>query len=73
MVRILLVLFRIILIVVLIYYALKLLSKWLTSGIHKASVKTGDQGKGDEKTYKELTDQIIEDADYEEIETEDME
>ena len=67
------VLFRIVLIVVLIYYVLKLLSKWLTSGIRKASIKTGDQGKGDEKSYKELTDQVIEDADYEEIETEDME
>ena len=71
MARILLVFFRIIIIVVLIYYALKLLSKWLSSGFSKASIRTGDQDKGNKKRYKELTDQAIEDADYEEIESED--
>ena len=72
MARVLLSFVRIILIVVLLYYLLKLIGRWLFSGARGKSV--GGRGNGHkEERYRNLTDQVIEDADYEEIEEGDEE
>ena len=56
---------RLFLIFVLVYYLLKLLGKWLFSGSMKIK-SDKSEGKRVNK-YSDLTDQTIEDADYEDL------
>lgn len=64
-------LLRIVLIAVLLYYGIKLLAGWIfrsdKEGLH---VKRRGRAKRGGKRYSDLTDQRIEDADYEEIDAE---
>lgn len=60
---------RFILLLVLAYYLLKLLSRWIL-GMSSGKGTRSAQRKRDRR-YRELTDQEIEDADFEEIGTED--
>ncbi|MCK4236303.1 MAG: hypothetical protein KAX38_04230 [Candidatus Krumholzibacteria bacterium] len=60
-------LIRIILAIILLYYLLKLLRRWMFSGSKRTSVDGIEYG-GNKEKYRNLTDQAIEDADYEEIE-----
>jgi hypothetical protein len=63
---------RFILLLVLAYYLVKILSRWIL-GI-SGGRRTGGRRTAPEKSdprYRELTDQEIEDADFEEIGTED--
>ncbi len=68
----LMVFLRFILLIVLAYYLLKLFTRWILGISGGRSVRRG--GKTDDsgdRRYSELTDQEIEDADYEEIATKD--
>jgi len=63
---------RFILLLVLAYYLVKILARWIigvSSGRREGPLRPSP-GKRDLR-YKELTDQEIEDADFEEIGTED--
>jgi len=51
----------------LIYYGIRLLAKWLLSGAREGKRPSGMSGKTGQKNYGDLTDQTIEDADYEEL------
>lgn len=62
-------LLRILLSVVLLYYLLKILGKWLFPR-DKTKRTTGGGRSGGKERYRNLTDQAIDDADYEEIEGE---
>jgi len=63
---------RFILLLVLAYYLLKLFSRWILGISGAKRERTGDaSARPEERRYNELTDQEIEDADYEEIGTED--
>lgn len=67
--RFLVILLRIILFIVLFYYLFKLIGRWLSSG--GRGVDFGGKGSNEGKIsrdYRHLTDQNIEDADFEEIE-----
>ena len=63
---------RFILLLVLAYYLVKMLSRWILglSGGRREGGRRDASGKSDLR-YRELTDQEIEDADFEEIGTED--
>lgn len=50
-----------------IYYGVRLLARWLISGAREGKKPSGMPGKTAEKNYRDLTDQEIEDADYEEL------
>jgi len=50
-----------------IYYGIRLLAKWLLSGAREGKRPSGMSVKTGEKNYGDLTDQEIEDADYEEL------
>jgi len=50
-----------------IYYGVRLLARWLISGAREGKRPSGMPGKKGEKNYRDLTDQEIEDADYEEL------
>ena len=50
-----------------IYYGVRLLARWLVSGAREGKRPSGMPGKKGEKNYRDLTDQEIEDADYEEL------
>ncbi len=61
---------RILLVLILLYYGIRLLVRWIfrsNDGRLHGDMK-GRTGGGDER-YRSLTDQSIEDADYEEIDT----
>jgi len=61
---------RFILLLVLAYYLLKLFSRWILGISGGKRERTGGASSSSEKRrYGELTDQKIEDADYEEIGT----
>jgi hypothetical protein len=66
------ILLRFILLIVLAYYLLKLLMRWIlgVSGGGRERKSGSTTGSGNRR-YSELTDQEIEDADYEEIATKD--
>lgn len=68
--RVLILLLRFVLLFALIYYFIKLLGRWLASGTRSTTVKGEKTGKT-ERRYSELTNQVIEDADFEEISEED--
>jgi hypothetical protein len=61
---------RFILLLILAYYLLKLFSRWIL-GISggKKERASGVSSSSEKRRYSELTDQKIEDADYEEIGT----
>ncbi len=61
---------RLFLFFALIYYGIRLVAKWLLSGAGEGKRPSGMSGKTGEKNYKDLTDQTIEDADYEELQGE---
>ena len=63
---------RFILLIILAYYLLKLFTRWIlgVSG-GRGSGRGGAAEDPDSERYRELTDQEIEDADYEEIVTKD--
>ena len=63
---------RFILLLVLAYYLVKMLSRWILglSGGRREGGRRDASGESDLR-YRELTDQEIEDADFEEIGTED--
>ena len=62
---------RIILLAVLLYYGIKILAGWIFRSDNKRPHVDKRRPAGrDAKRYSDLTDQRIEDADYEEIETE---
>ncbi len=64
-------LLRIVLIAFLVYYGIKLFAGWIfRSDRDRIRVKRRRWAKGGEKRYSDLTDQRIEDADYEEIDSE---
>ena len=58
---------RLFLFFTLIYYGIRLLAKWFLSGAREGKRPSGMPGKTGEKNYGDLTDQTIEDADYEEL------
>lgn len=59
---------RIILIFVLVFYLLKWIGKWIISASDTSGkAEKGKNAKTDVEGYKELTDQKIEDADYEDL------
>jgi hypothetical protein len=63
---VLLILLRILLLLALIYYFIKLLGRWLSPGARVD--RRGKEAPGSEQVrYRDLTDQTIEDADFEEI------
>ncbi len=66
------ILLRFILLIVLAYYLLKILTRWILgiSGGRRERNSAATTGP-DNRKYSELTDQEIEDADYEEIVTKD--
>lgn len=62
---------RFILLLVLAYYLLKLFYRWILGSLGARREETGDGSSGPRgRNYSKLTDQEIEDADYEEIGTE---
>lgn len=63
-------LLRILLLLILLYYGIRLLVRWIfrpDSGRIHGDKK--ERTSGGDKRYRNLTDQSIEDADYEEIDT----
>jgi hypothetical protein len=67
--RILMTLLRFILVFVLAYYLLKVLYRWLVGMASRgAAVKGGNGARSSDRSYRELTDQEIEDAEYEDLE-----
>lgn len=58
---------RLFLFFALIYYGIRLLAGWFLSGAREGKRASGMRGKTKEKDYGDLTDQTIEDADYEEL------
>jgi len=58
---------RLFLFFAMIYYGIRLLAKWLLSGAREGKRPSGMSGKTGQKNYGDLTDQTIEDADYEEL------
>lgn len=70
--RLVIIVLRFILIFALIYYFIKLLGRWLSSGTRSESVRGGKKGSARAGSdYNKLTDQAIEDADFEDISEED--
>jgi hypothetical protein len=64
-------LLRIVLIAVLLYYGIKLLAGWIFhSDKERLHVNRRGRGRKGEERYSDLTNQRIEDADYEEIDVE---
>jgi uncharacterized membrane protein len=64
-------LLRIVLIAVLLYYGIKLLASWIfRSNGERVHGKRRNRANGVKQRYRDLTDQQIEDADYEEIDRE---
>lgn len=64
-------LLRIVLIAVLLYYGIKFLAGWIfRSDRERVHGKRRGRAKGGKEHYRDLTDQQIEDADYEEIDAE---
>ena len=62
---------RIILFAVLLYYGIKLCVAWIFgAGKKRVKVSRSRRSKNADDRYGDLTDQRIEDADYEEIDTE---
>jgi len=65
-------LLRILLIAVLLYYGLKLLAGWVfRPDERRLHANRSKRAKARRERYRDLTDQRIEDADYEEIDAED--
>ncbi len=69
--RLVIIVLRFILIFALIYYFIKLLGRWLSSGTRSESVRGGKGSAQAGSDYNELTDQAIEDANFEDISEED--
>ena len=67
------ILLRFILFLVLAYYLMKLLMRWIVGSSRGGTRYTdgGGPSRGAERPYSALTDQEIEDADFEEIERDD--
>lgn len=64
-------LLRIILIAIAVYYGIKLLAGWIfRSSAGVGRVKRRKPSRNGDDRYRGLTDQRIDDADYEEIDTE---
>lgn len=64
-------LLRIILLVVLFYYAIKILAGWIFHpGAKRVHADRHKRTRTDEERYRDLTDQRIEDAEYEDIDAE---
>ena len=67
MVRLVIGVLRIILVFALIYYFIKVLGRWLSAGARSESVGGKNGSARSKSDYDELTDQAIEDADFEDI------
>jgi hypothetical protein len=71
MARLLFILLRIALIVALIYYFIKLIGRWLSGDVRSSDRVRGSGARQENKQYDELTDQTIEDAEFEDIDEDD--
>jgi hypothetical protein len=62
-------LLRILILVIALYYGLKLAARWIfRSDSQRTRARRDGKRAGGERRYSDLTDQEIEDAEYEEIE-----
>ena len=62
-------LLRFLLILGLIYYGIKLLARWIfRPNFQRSSMRKEERTAHEDQNYKELTDQEIDDADFEDIE-----
>jgi hypothetical protein len=64
-------LLRVILIALLMYFVLKAIGRWLFTPSRRTARDRREDAPRDDDRYGQLTDQAIEDAEYEEIDRED--